>query len=114
MKNDKFKELLTTILTSDEVSDEIKLQVKEILDEDFKEEVRDKFKMLIWSKDYDDRERGAIKNATKCGFIKLFYGFDTLKNFLDENYDKIDEIINILKEYVDEIEKAEAGENGND
>ena len=107
MKNDKIKKLLTIILASDEVSDEIKLQVKEILDEDFKEEVISKFKYRICDKNYDGGGRKAIKDATMCGFIQHFYEYDNLKKFLDENYDKIDKIINILKEYVKELEEEE-------
>lgn len=115
MKNDKIKKLLTIILASDEVSDEIKLQVKEILDEDFKEEVISKFKYYVLSKNYDAEERSVIKNATKCGFIYHFYGYDSsINDFLENNYDRIDEIINILREYINEREKQEVGENGND
>lgn len=100
------KELLQSLLIND-VPTEIKVKAQEILDEEFKEEVRDKFKYYIDDKNYDDRNRSVIKNATKCGFIEHFYVYNNLKDFLDNNYDRIDEIINILKEYVKELEEEE-------
>lgn len=110
----RIRELLITISTSNEVSDEIKLQAKGILNEEFKNEIRNNFKYFLIDKTYDNWHREIIKNGTKCGFIAHFYDYETFKKFLDDNYDRIDEIISILREYVDEIEKQEVGEDGNE
>ena len=69
--------------------------------------MRDKFKYLLNDKNCDGSRRDVVMNKTKCAFIECFYGFECLQKFLDENYDRIDKIINILKEYVKELENEE-------
>lgn len=104
---EKTNELLKELLTSLNVPVQIRIKAQEILDEKFKDEVRNKFKYRICDKNYDDGGRKAIKDATMCGFIQHFYEYDNLKKFLDENYDRIDKIRNILKEYIKELEEEE-------
>lgn len=104
---EKTNELLKELLTSLNVPVQIRIKAQEILDEKFKDEVREKFKHFICDKKYDYAERDAIKKATMCGFIQCFYCFDDLKDFLDNNYDKMDKIRNTLKEYVKELEEEE-------
>lgn len=104
---ERTNDLLQELLTSNSVSDGIKTKAQEILDDKFKEEVRNKFKYRICDKNYDDGGRKAIKDATMCGFIQHFYEYDNLKDFLDNNYDKMDKIRNTLKEYVKELEEEE-------
>lgn len=99
-------ELLQSLLIND-VPTKIRIKAQEILDESLKEEVRDKFKYLLNDKNCDESRRDVVMNKTKCAFIECFYSFECLQNFLDENYDKIDKIISILREFIREFEEEE-------
>lgn len=104
---ERTNELLQELLTSNDVPPTIKRKAEEILDGSLKEEARDKFKFLLNDKNYDESRRDVVMNKTKCAFIECFYSFECLQKFLDDNYDKIDKIINILKKYVKELEEEE-------
>ena len=103
---EKTNELLQSLLIN-AVPTQIKIKAQEILDESLKEEVRDKFKYLLNDKNCDENRRDVVMNKTKCAFIKCFYSFECLQNFLDENYDKMDKIISILRELIREFEEKE-------
>lgn len=108
---EKTNELLQELLTSLDVPTTIKKKAQEILDDKFKDEVREKFGYLLNDKDMDKHRRDVVMNKTKCEFIECFYAFDSLQNFLDDNYDKMDKIMSVLRELIKEYE---AWENGNE
>lgn len=108
---EKTNELLQELLTSLNVPFQIRIKAQEILDDKFKDEVRDKFKYYLEGSKYDCEHRKIIKEGTKCAFIEHFYAYYTFKDFLNKNYDKIDKIINILKEYVKELEEENKTED---
>ena len=98
--------LLQSLLIND-VPTKIRIKAQEILDESFKKEVRHNFAYLLNDKDVDKYRRDVVMNKTKCAFIECFYSFECLQNFLDENYDKIEKVMSILRELIREFEEKE-------
>lgn len=85
----------------------------ELLKEDLKEEVINKFGYFLNEKELKE----AILKKDKVDFICYTVYRGSLKNFIKENWDRLDEIIDILKEHLEEHsedykeEKKEEKEN---
>lgn len=114
----KFRELGRKLINNTQAScsdkylrlkkyDSLVEEMKELLKEDFKEQIID-----LWEYDLDvsysrERERKLIKEGTKIDFICEYHHSTDKRNFLEENWDNIDDIINVLREYIKVLEAGE-------
>lgn len=91
--------------------DSLAKEMEELLEEDFKEQVID-----LWEYDLDEsysreRERKLIKEGTKIDFICEYHHSSDKRSFLEENWDNIDDIINVLREYIKLLEVRDSAKS---
>ena len=109
---EKYRELAVNISTGYDIDHYIE-RAKELLQEDFVEQVKD---LWAWNftNSYNAKEnRKEFKERfsnNKIMFVSDWRYDDLKSKFLLENWNKIDEIINILNDFIQEIEKDEAKE----
>lgn len=100
------KFIIDAKLTSENETDffinEIKKRAKDTLDESFKKEVIGVFEYKLSN---DPDVIYAVKNNDIAKFCHETYYYDNCKDFINDNYDSIDEIMKILREYLKEQEK---------
>jgi hypothetical protein len=94
----KIKELLDYILNEKIDYEELKEKANEILDDEFKKEVIEEFG---WIK-YDISVIQEIVNGDKIEFLHQIYYYyrNSANNFVKNNFNRLDEIIKILQEYI--------------
>lgn len=79
-----------------------------LLEEDFKQRTIEFFQDYItedryW---YDLNLEKAIKEKNRVDFIHNVYYSERLKNFINDNWERLDEIIEILENYINEKENG--------
>lgn len=79
-----------------------------LLEEDFKQRTIEFFQDYItedryW---YDLNLAKAIKEKNRVDFIHNVYYSERLKNFINDNWERLDEIIEILENYINEKENG--------
>ncbi len=81
-----------------------------LLHEDFVEQVKKLWAYSLNNSCYAKEDREKIKKFNKIDFVSNCKYSDEKSKFILENWDKLDEIIQILKDYIKEIEEAEEKE----
>lgn len=79
--------------------EEIVKQAREILREEFKKDVLETFRRGYYG--YSDDMKEAILKGDKTEFIHECYYSSTKRDFINNNFGKLDEILSILKEYIE-------------
>lgn len=74
---------------------------RSLLEEDFKQRTIELFKYQL---SYDAGIVKAIKEKNKVGFISKIQFWEKLEKFINDNWDRLDDIIEILKNYINEKE----------
>lgn len=98
----KIKEFLEEI--AHEVVDisNLRIRAKALLNEDFKNEVKKIFKFV----QYDNSLKTAIKSGSKIEFLHEVYFREEANNFVKNNFECLDDIIEVLQDYLKENEEA--------
>lgn len=79
-----------------------------LLEEDFKQRTIEFFEDYItedryW---YDLNLEKTIKEKNRVDFIHNVYYYEKIKNFINDNWERLDEIIEILENYINEKENG--------
>lgn len=108
---EKYREFVQELVDKDCIeNDDLAYTAIGLLEEDFKEQVID-----LWHFDFVTsytkiQNREEMKRITKVEFVKEYYYSDEKKKLIEENWNKIDQIISILQDFIKELEKKEAKE----
>lgn len=93
------KEFLEKITIADFDFEEVVKEANALLREEFKNNVLEVFQYI---KDgYNSQIREAVLEGDKMKFICECYYSTTKRKFVNENFGKLDEILSILKEYIE-------------
>lgn len=88
----EIKNLLEKIAESESIElIEYRKESKKLLEEDLKKEVLQKFKYIVYDKE-------SLANNDKIAFIYSVSYVSEIRKLLNDNFDKIDKIMQILKE----------------
>lgn len=88
--------------------DEIIKEAQEILKEEFKKRVLEVFSNI--NENYMNSQRQAILRNDKVEFIYNCYYSDRKRDFLNNNFGKLDKIMAILKEEIEANQETKKGE----
>lgn len=80
--------------------------IRDLLNQDFKEKVIKKFGWWLQSHWNYDEKRKVIKSLNKRVFVSSF-SYENTNEFIEENWDRLDDIIYILLGYINELERQE-------
>lgn len=113
MLTEKVKKYLNKIVNSSDQElgnfDEVRKGAKELLQDYFKEEIREQFRYDI--KDMAGKNKSIITEKNKCDFVQKVIWEGGQKVFVNDNWDKLDEIMDILKEEIEILEEGGGEEN---
>lgn len=107
---DKYRNFAKWLITQSDVQKHVRDKADKLLKEDFKNQVRE-----LWEFDFTNKHTGArtiqsfkeIKN-NKLEFILKYRNDNEKTDFILYNWDKTDNIIEILEDYIREIEEKKA------
>lgn len=84
--------------------------IRNLLNQDFKEKVIEKFGWLLQNHWNYDEKRKVIKSLNKRAFVVSF-SYENTNEFIEENWNRLDDIIYILLGYINELERREPSED---
>lgn len=85
--------------------EELKQQAQNFLDDDFKEEITQEFDFML--RYHSDEMEYFIKNQDIVNFISITSYSEDSRNYINQNYLRMDEITNCLLEIIEERKHPE-------
>lgn len=90
-----------------EVYDNIGDEAMTLLNEDFREQVRNLWEFDLTNSWSSKNNREKLKNVSKCEFVYENHYDENKNKFINEHWDEVDNIIKILQDYIKELEEKE-------
>lgn len=103
---DKYRELAINISTGYDIDYCIN-RAQQLLEEDFKEQIIELWEWEL-ERQYNAKDRrNVIKECTKFEFVCINRYDEKKEDFISKNWEKLDFIIETLRDYIKEIEEKE-------
>lgn len=110
MTIEKYRKFVKKLVDKESLDDDLDYEARDLLEEDFKDQVIDIWKVYFNYGSFKEAKRKEIKTISKNEFIKYWCSTIDEEKFLEEHWNELDKVISILQDYIKELEAEEAKE----